>query len=254
MTQNIQANQNTQKFEKKGSTHNRTKPSHKVMEVEGKPDKPLEKVSLFSFLEDKLPVDRTSNNSTTSKEGTFLYKTRGVQFESEKKIQNKEQPARVQYPNERSDKNTNARGGYSKGVDKNTQKQFQYQKTFNNPKKSTNQNANDLIDAPSLKPVPQHIKNTVLENNQHQESNITNGAGFHSPINKVQKSIDNTTQLMTKMSLNSQFASRSLRQHLNLGLPKQNQTNNNLNEPRNTWNIGDACLAKYWEDGKVSSL
>lgn len=225
------------------------------MEVEGKPDKPLEKVSLFSFLEDKLPVDRTSNNSTTSKESTLLYKTRGVQFDSEKKSQHKEPPARVQYPNERSDRNTNTRGGYSKGVDKNTQQQYQYQKTFNNQKKYNNKkNANDLIDEPSLKPIPQHIKNTVVENNQHQESNITNGAASHSPINKVQKSIDNTTQLMTKMSLNSQFASRSLRQHLNLGLPKQNQTNNNLDESRNTWNIGDSCLAKYWEDGKVSPL
>lgn len=63
--------------------------------------------------------------------------------------------------------------------------------------------------------------------------------------------VESVARNMGRMSLNSQFATRSLQQHLNLG--------NNRSEYKSKvdpgsgswhWNVGDLCMAKYWEDGK----
>lgn len=50
---------------------------------------------------------------------------------------------------------------------------------------------------------------------------------------------------LSKMSVSKEFASRSLRQHLNLGPPSKKPEGPGL------LHVGEPCLAKYWEDGKV---
>lgn len=50
---------------------------------------------------------------------------------------------------------------------------------------------------------------------------------------------------LSKMSVSKEFASRSLRQHLNLGPASKKP------EVPGLLSVGEPCLAKYWEDGKV---
>lgn len=69
------------------------------------------------------------------------------------------------------------------------------------------------------------------------------------PPSQCSSSVDALANSVGKMSINSQFASRSLKQHLNLSKFKNDggvSVPNSVN-----WKIGESCLAKYWEDGKV---
>ncbi|KAJ8975218.1 hypothetical protein NQ317_014522, partial [Molorchus minor] len=81
----------------------------------------------------------------------------------------------------------------------------------------------------------------------YNKQNITKA---HS--NEKDKDVNELSNNITKLSVNSQFATRSLRQHLKLGQLKKNDENTKQMEKdtRNSWNIGEECMAKYWEDGK----
>lgn len=84
-------------------------------------------------------------------------------------------------------------------------------------------------------------KNSETSTNLFQNSKHVNNST--NPLEAVTKSFE-------KVSLNSQFASRSLQQHLNLVKNKNEDFKPKINTNQN-WKVGDICLAKYWEDGKV---
>ncbi|CAH1105548.1 unnamed protein product [Psylliodes chrysocephalus] len=67
-----------------------------------------------------------------------------------------------------------------------------------------------------------------------------------------QNDVDHVTQQVQKMAINGQFASRSLRQHLNLPDDRRNEDVQGKSKDVSVgrMNIGDEIMAKYWEDGK----
>ncbi|RZC40305.1 tudor domain-containing protein 3-like, partial [Asbolus verrucosus] len=181
---NINFKKSNEFHAKEKKPHNKIKNNTK--EVEERPQKPSERVSLFDFLEDKLPANEASNNLT--------------QNEPSKPIINNNNPS--------SQQNNRSRNNYSlKPTNKFETNQINAQ---SRPKKET-------------KPQTPQFKS---------DDDIDVNGLSHS---------------LGKMSLNSQFASRSLRQHLNLGTQKKNE----LEKPNTSnWMVGDDCMAKYWEDGK----
>ncbi|CAH1159797.1 unnamed protein product [Phaedon cochleariae] len=113
------------------------------------------------------------------------------------------------------------------------QNQNEYGKSSHKSRENDNQRIYEKPQKSFIPPNP---------TNNHDQSNTNQNKG----------NMDDLTQGMEKITVNSQFASRSIRQHLNLGGQKKNEENLKKNEETNslTWNIGDECLAKYWEDGK----
>ncbi|KYB27777.1 tudor domain-containing protein 3 isoform X1 [Tribolium castaneum] len=133
-----------------------------TVEMDEKPQKPLERVSLFDFLEDKLP------------------------------------------PNEVSE------------PPKNQQNQKNYNTFYHNQNKYKGGSKQDNFFKPRNEPQAHKNEMNGLTNN------------------------------FEKMAINTQFASRSLKQHLNLGPQKKNSHESTDVK----WKVGDDCVAKYWEDGK----
>lgn len=174
--------------------------------------KPPEKVSLFHFLEDKLSGNETHSVATAD-------------FEVN---------------------NVKTAANYSNGnANRGTQHKSEQQE-FNNKKQNAaiNYNYNQQ----------QYNSSTHFEN-KYTNSSRNNRPDVGSSSSRVagaasNHSVDAITNNVGKMSLNSQFASRSLKQHLNLNKTKNDDTNAAKNS---NWKIGDSCLAKYWEDGKVCS-
>lgn len=144
-------------------------------DVDEKPLKPSERVSLFDFLEDKLPPNEASNGNATPLEPVRFVN------DSNQRSKNRTYPKPDQY----------------------------------NPNK---------------------IKNEVRP---------------QASFNKINESVNGLSNSFEKMALNTQFASRSLKQHLNLGPQKKNSVED---AGSIMWKVGDDCVAKYWEDGKVVSF
>ncbi|XP_044749317.1 tudor domain-containing protein 3 [Coccinella septempunctata] len=94
---------------------------------------------------------------------------------------------------------------------------------------------------------------------RNEEEKMHDSWHYRAPnlVNHEQKGsevIDNLTEQVVKMSVGGEFASRSLRQHLNLqgkktNIPKSAVDSNRINDNK-SFNVGDECLAKYWEDDK----
>lgn len=150
--------------------------------------KPPEKVSLFNFLEEKLPAT-----------------------EVEPKMAEKRFESANAYPSYSSVNN----------VDK---------KRYDNV-----QQVNSRMNYSRSKPENSYTN----QRNSNRNFNTRN----QSETQVTQPPVDSLAENLGKMSMNSQFASRSLRQHLNFPVKKENEANE--------WKIGDECVAKYWEDGKV---
>lgn len=225
--------------DKKDITKGKTKGAYKTREMDEKPekpDKPQEKVSLFSFLEDKLPVDEPKPYSM-GKPPKFI---------------------NPQYSSDTSAKSNNSNESFHRAPDRNNSKQYQNHKSFSyqkdyhvNDQKTINQVSSSYKQEKTDQYNHQQNKN-LLDNKFNNQMKISsNESNQSSSVNKEKKNVEDTTHLLSKMSLNSQFASRSLRQHLNLGVQKQDQSNIFYDHAQPQWNIGDVCLAKYWEDGKV---
>lgn len=87
--------------------------------------------------------------------------------------------------------------------------------------------------------------------NNYPQPNTTHQKPQHYHQNPSQNAeVQQLTNNFSKMSVNNEFASRSLRQHLNLGPPKRQFLQGSQGTVPNSLNIGDQCMAKYWEDGK----
>lgn len=162
-----------------------------------------------------------------------------------------------------SDKSNNKNPNTSQ----NHQSNQQYDKPeFNNYNKDDKQTSSSKIESkhqPHWKPnydsFATKTDSSVSISKEETVSNIPIGnANMNSSHDRNAVAEQNLN--VGKVSMNSQFVSRSLRQHLNLGSGKKSEdvketdfSNKEMNEER-LWQVGDEILAKYWEDGKVSNI
>lgn len=246
VTQNIQAARNNPRYEKREVTKNKTKPSFREKEIDEKPEKPQEKVSLFSFLEDKLPLDDHKVNIKET-----------VPREHKNQIKTSENSIKPQLPVDKSAKILSY-NSFSRFTDNNLPKQNHYQKNvsqksnYHSNDKYTNSTPQDKIQEKN-RIQKQNSLDYVQNSSERSNLNLSNKTTQQTASQNDTKNIEEAATLMAKMSINSEFATRSLRQHLSLVAPKQNKHNNTPNGIPSRWKIGDGCLAKYWEDGKVST-
>ncbi|XP_022914575.2 tudor domain-containing protein 3-like [Onthophagus taurus] len=209
-------------FEPKRNTQPRQerKINKKEIILEEKQQKPSEKISLFDFLETKLPQTEENdliqaNNSNFHQKPYKNYS--GNDFNATRPNQNQ----RNRYSNQNSSYQ-NQNNHYNKR--ENQFKQVSQQNFYKDNQNYFKDNQNHYNQKPYLEKGDQKSFNT--------EKN---------PEKILQKNTDSLSNSMSKLSLNSEFASRSLKQHLNL---ESNETK------LTSWKIGDQCLAKYWEDNK----
>lgn len=289
---NVQPLSSQKPFEKKEQSRSKAKIALREKEFEEKPQKPSGKVSLFSFLEDKLPLTEnsvaplkkevsneqkpvTSNAFNTTKNET-VPKTNNQHFNDNQSNRNMKQTTTStskpykEYTKPGNDFSNNR-------FDNSNQSNYSPKPRYNNYQKPDRQNSNQnnfnkQFEKPQLPPPRQNFNNNQYSNtinNINININIINTQrqpykpNFYQPEPKPtenrnfntqsNKDVNETIHQMEKISLNSQFASRSLRQHLNLDPPRRNEDiTYRKNSPQNfDWNVGDTCLAKYWEDGKV---
>ncbi|XP_056634705.1 tudor domain-containing protein 3 isoform X2 [Diorhabda sublineata] len=332
--QSVQVQNNTNKKateknkEKKELTKGKGKPGKEKGEIDEKPQKPSEKVSLFAFLEDKLPVStkedtfyqnqpiksgfkdpetcsENPNNYDYKKKKTSIPK----QFEkpeySNKKGQNTRKPSNNSYsqsnnfypeltPQKYSEnpanfsykpKHFNSNQFKDSQVNKTPQENNSFKSISQNNRPNYHYNASPVQNSnysyeynhSPMQPLNsnyQYEQKPISNNNSnppivhYQRSNINNhnpetipsfqqesmstSNNMYRKTHQKQNDINHISQEVQKMSLNSQFASRSLRQHLNLSSStrKNDELNHKLENSGPTWNVGDEILAKYWEDGK----
>lgn len=245
--QQVQSQPNPRYTKKPNDFQNKEKKNFKTKnvvtkEVDEKPQKPPERVSLFDFLEDKLPASESV--STTSSE-PVKPASRLNRFDKNYQQNNKNQNRSYNtYQNQKknynrfeSDQNNSYRGSRFQN---NADGSF-YQK----PKQN-------YVEDNFFKPRNES-QTQVFQGNTYQDSRPSfnkndNNQNSSFKAKKESEEINGLSNNLEKMSLNSQFASRSLKQHLNLGPQKKNPVEN-VNDLK--WKVGDDCLAKYWEDGKV---
>lgn len=202
--------------------------------------KPPEKVSLFHFLEEKLSI---GEDSKTSIENAYQEPAAGS-YNVKKYPNQKRDDFQHRTSNNRNtdaQKNHSAENTNVKPITNSyNSKKYPYQNRDDYQHRASNNNRNVSAQQNSY----QNLSNATNAKSDSVSSNK------HSATTTVDSEpVDSLTNNMNKISLNSQFASRSLRQHLNLEKPKKEESSNVKN---NTWKVGDACLAKYWEDGKVT--
>ncbi|XP_018579171.1 tudor domain-containing protein 3 isoform X2 [Anoplophora glabripennis] len=272
--QNVQpiiSNQNRPNKERQEKVKFKGKSLTKEKDVEDKPVRPSEKVSLFAFLEDKLPLseNQTTAKSTSSTESQNNPRNLSLNANKHYEGQNKpysQQNYHYQNYNQQNynDKHPAAQNRYEKNnsqqnMNQYSSKPFDKQQS-NNYSKYPYHNKQDN----SPKPFDKQQSNNYSKypNHDNQDNINSNPRQYEKPkqSSKVSQGNCNTqkedqndlSNNMNKMSLNSQFASRSLRQHLNLGPVKKSEEPSKRNEvvQNSTFNIGDECMAKYWEDGK----
>lgn len=214
-------------------------------DVEERPLKPSEKVSLFSFLEDKLPVQEpvqsiaqnsTKNNYSKDNNPTSKYEPQGKQnYNNPKQFNQPNKQANYQNPPRKNNYQQNGRNNFY------SQESYNQGQQFNQGHQSSSSYQKNEKFSGSYNKSYEQPTNFKLNSNQNKYQN-------NADVNHVANDL-------TKMQINNQFASRSLRQHLNLtsnsnvGAAKFNdRTPSRTNDE--TLNVGQECLAKYWEDGK----
>nr|CAI5820686.1 unnamed protein product [Callosobruchus analis] len=152
-----------------------------------------------------------------------------------------------------------SQNAYNQSYQQNNYQQNSYQKNSQNnyPHNQSNfhkdnyqqQNQN------SYKQNGQSVKSVPSSTSSSSKEKIAESKERQSSSNVVNSyDVDAVTENLSKVSLNSQFASRSLRQHLNLSSNKKSeiavQPTMQPAHSGDSYKIGDICLAKYWEDGK----
>ncbi|KAJ8919363.1 hypothetical protein NQ315_016455 [Exocentrus adspersus] len=251
--QNVQPavnNQNKPNKNYQEKNKNKARTGSKEKDVEEKPVKPSEKVSLFAFLEDKLPLNENHNTAAHANFGeTQNYiKNQSINANKYNDIQTKPSPQNYRYPI-RNQQNYN---------DKFPSSQSKYER--DNVQQNINQG--NYSDKYSNSPRQLQYNKEESTNNVNprqyekaKQQNRTESGSFNKPPQNnynTQRDINDLSNNVNKMSLNSEFASRSLRQHLNLSTTSRNgdELPRNESTQNHKFNIGDECMAKYWEDGK----
>ncbi|CAG9765539.1 unnamed protein product [Ceutorhynchus assimilis] len=253
---------------------------------EEKPQRPLEKVSLFSFLEDKLP--QTSASTTKQLPHYNLEKqqfNKSNNYDSRQNgyVQTNNTP-RNQHNNNYHSQNQDGYGKQSR-YSKNNDVANSYQKprslateqrlavqTYNQDggyKKQSNDVTNGYQKSRGLAAEEQnqdggnrkqsnYSKSDVV-NNYKKPTNVATEPKYNNRNSREQyqnitvedrkQNVNNLSNSMSKMSINSEFATRTLRNHLNL--PTTTVQQQVAPSAITSLNVGDQCMAKYWEDGKL---
>ncbi|CAG9856621.1 unnamed protein product [Phyllotreta striolata] len=239
-------------------------------ETDERLQKPSEKLSLFAFLEDKLPVNnqdlhyQNQSNKIVFKDAEYSdtdakndYKRRPYQkefkheqpkynagYEQNKPKENYRQnhkrndPVQVQQNNSYAHHQPSAGNPKYKNDPVQVQQNNSYahhQPSAGNPQYKNHHRSNAGY-------FPQGSSNSLNHNNSNSNS-------ARRVDNQTEEIVNNLAKDMQKATLNGQFASRTLRQHLNLADEKKQESPSN-EAPCKGMNIGDEVMAKYWEDKK----
>lgn len=229
-----------EKFQKRGK--------REPKEASEKPQKPPEKVSLFDYLETKLTVPETSKvvpeNSNFNNVNNHKYLASQnmnnshisqEQFGKFKSYDNK--MLNRNYVDNNTKFNNNTGSSSRESYDNYKSKRNDY--TTSSYQKPRNYNKNANFNHQTYQTNKTH---TIQESQQSSSNNMAS-------INDGEV-VDNLAGDMQKLSVNSAFASRTLKQHLNLDKVKRENTPILSTLPPINWQVGDNCNAKYWEDGK----
>lgn len=212
-------------------------------EVTEKAQKPPEKVSLFDYLETKLSVPEmskvipeTNYHNVNNHKYLAAQTVNNSQTTQEPYAKSKYNDNKMQNRNY-LDNNTKFNTGYKESYDNYKGKRNDYTSSYQKPR-NYNKNFNSNHQTYQGNQIN---KTSAIQENVSSSNNVGS-------INDGQ-AIDDLVPEMQKLSVNSAFASRTLKQHLNLDKVRREnpppQTSPTLN-----WQIGDYCMAKYWEDGK----
>ncbi|KRT80286.1 hypothetical protein AMK59_7358, partial [Oryctes borbonicus] len=257
--------------------------------------KPPEKVSLFDFLENKLPTNEELPASNVMSSEVVGNKNNYIQS-NEKPRYN--QPKNT-YPVQANSNNWQQRNSYSQAnyYQENSYGNY-YQSNRRNQYNYNNQSVNNYSSNPRYQQYskpnpPQYSTNRTNEKNinsltenfqQISVNNNDNNQTKPKQYEKVQnqstnKPMNEKAPAERNINVNSEFASRSFRMHLNIKSDSPRRSHNVENAPQvkenrktqtsdeaaerqdqesqgNTsgssinWKIGDQCMAKYWEDNK----
>lgn len=115
---------------------------------------------------------------------------------------------------------------------------------YNNPRQQQKYEVNDS--RPSNRPQYPNSNSYQQPNTQYHPKPQQN----FMPNSLQNAEMHHLANNLSKMSVSNEFASRSLRQHLNLGPPKRQELQQSPGIVPNSLNVGDQCMARYWEDGK----
>ncbi|KAI4464865.1 survival of motor neuron-related-splicing factor 30-related [Holotrichia oblita] len=275
--------------------------------------KPPEKVSLFDFLENKLPtneelpvnnvVRKTSENSEikTSSNNVGVHNRNNTPNSNYEK-QRFNQQGKYAYPNPTNANYYHQQGNYVSQSNyyqdhnynnyhqQNRRNPYNYNsQQGNNYNSYRNQQHNRPMTAPHVTSANKtEEKNVNLLSDNFQQVTISDTSSINQTKPKLAEKSQNqqfskntnekTTTDRNISNVNSDFASRSFRMHLNIksdssrrsnfdntptmkesGKPDTSQNasdNQNSNiqgaTPNSTinWKVGDQCMAKYWEDNK----
>nr|XP_023030498.1 tudor domain-containing protein 3 [Leptinotarsa decemlineata] len=168
----------------------------------------------------------------------------------------------AQKPRDNKDFNHNQNNGYNQDSTNRSQ-----HKQNDNRYSSTSRNNNiNRYETSDHKPSEKKTSNANNKKYSKYPTNNSSNTNYLNSLDKPQQKIDdsNTSETISisqneindvansieKISVNSQFASRSLRQYLNLGQVKKSEISGSKELVDSKWKIGDDCLAKYWEDGQ----
>lgn len=94
---------------------------------------------------------------------------------------------------------------------------------------------------------PHTTQATCLTNSNKPEDFMSQSTAL-SPSEK--QSADALATSMRSLSVNGAYASRTLKQHLNLSAPPPKDDPEANHDNAVSWKVGDYCMAKYWEDNK----
>ncbi|XP_045478851.1 tudor domain-containing protein 3 [Harmonia axyridis] len=105
--------------------------------------------------------------------------------------------------------------------------------------------------APNPNNVEQSKSSSIVEQSKSSSNVEQSKSTSNVEQSKSGSNVNELAEHVAKMSVGGEFASRSLRQHLNLQGKKSNVTKSNRESIRsNNGIVGNECLAKYWEDNK----
>lgn len=215
-------------------------------EIDAAPQKPLEKVSLFDFLETKLPVNEPPQKVAEMPVEKFVPPTQSFQQNKPNYQKNKTNNEKYESNKYNSKPNNNRGQQYNNYNNSSSQIEYPQHKTNNSRREPVNNKYyNSQTNSQRVEPTTSNSNNYKKEPYQHNANSNTSD-----------KSVNDITQNMSRISLgNNSFASKIIRQQLNIdpASKKQESAKENVISSENgtVFPIGSECLAKYWEDGKV---
>lgn len=257
----------------------------KEVKSEEKLQKPPEKVSLFDFLENKLPAnEELPISSVTTKKTSEYSESKSSNYRNNPNYEKpKYNQPRNTYPNQGN--NWHQQDTYNISYHTNNDYNISYhpnnnynnypqnrrnQYNYNNsqPNYYSNQRNTQYnkFDDKKLDSLTENFNQVTINNTDSTQKSTQYDKAQNLPVNKS----TNEKPVERNRNLNSEFASRSFRMHLNIKTesPRRSnsetaqmketrkmetyETNGQTNPPSNqiNWKIGDQCMAKYWEDNK----